>query len=217
MKTGGWLRWGVWLLAASPGCAGGIPSPPGDARPAGQGAPALEVLPAGLGSLRQDDITLTLRDGPVQIKVTPLEESVTVLTAPDTWERLSGLEQAHRIPLTTRAGPGEVTLFLVSFFSDQAGQEFHPLDLSLTSSGLSHRPTAIHPITPRWDRERLEQRDTQMAVYAYATRVDFDQAFTFDYRMGVPADWSRVLPLLQRERARIRARGGPPDAPTGPG
>jgi hypothetical protein len=210
VKTGSWLRWGVWLLAAAPGCAGGIPSPLSEPAPGERGARAPEVLPVGLGSLRQDDITLTLRDGPVQIKVTPLEASVTVLTAPDTWERLSGLEQAHRLPLTTRAGPGNITLFLVSFFSDQAGQEFHPLDLSLTSSGLSHRPRAIHPITPGWDRERLEQRDTQMAVYAYATRVDFDQAFTFDYRMGVPADWGRVLPLLQRERARIRARGGPP-------
>ena len=217
MKTGSWLRWGVWLLAASPGCAGGIPSPRSDTVPGEQGARVPEVLPVGLGSLRQDDITLTLRDGHVQIKVTPLEESVTVLTAPDTWERLSGLERAHRLPLATRAGPGDVTLFLVSFFSDQAGQAFHPLDLSLTSSGLSHRPTAIHPITPGWDRERLEQRDTQMAVYAYATRVDFDQAFTFDYRVGTPGDWSRVLPLLQRERARIRARGGPPDLPTGPG
>jgi len=170
-----------------------------------------------MGSLHQDDITLALRDGPVQIKVTPLEERVTTLTAPDTGERLSGLERAYRLPLATRAGPGEVTLFLVSFFSDQAGQEFHPLDLSLTSSGVSHRPTAIHPITPGWNRERLEQRDTQMAVYAYATRVDFDQSFTFDYRAGIPGEWSRLLPLLQRERARIRARGGPADAPTGPG
>jgi len=216
VNRGNGLRWALVLMVASSGCAAGIPSHGGDAvhPPAGTRSP--EVLPAGLGSLRQDDITLTLRAGPVQIKITPLEEEVTILTAPDTWERLSGLARAHRLPATARSGQ-EVTLFLVSFFSDQAGQEFHPLDLSLTSSGLSHRPATVHPITPGWDRERLEQRDTQMAVYAFPTQVDFHQSFTVDYGVGISGEWSRLLPLLQRERARIRARGGTPVTPTGPG
>lgn len=201
----------VAAAACTPGATStpptGLPEPPtGLPAPTRTRDPGAE-LPGGLGTLRQDDITLTLRSEGVQIKVTPLDRSITRLTAPDTWERLSGLERMHRTPLATRAG-SEVTLFLVSFFSDRAGEVFRPRDLALMGSGLTWRAAAIQPVTPGWDRERLEQRETQMAVYAFPVTLDFDQSFQVEYGGEAGADWDRILPVVQRERARIRARGG---------
>ena len=196
------------LALATAGCAPGATATP----PAGPPEPPTERspeagLPQGLGTLRQDDITLTLRTDGLQIKVTPLEGSITHLTAPDTWERLSGLSRMHRTPMASRAG-SPVTLFLVSFFSDRAGETFRPRDLSLVASGVTWRAAGIQPVTPGWDRERLEQRETQTAVYAFPVTLDFDQPFRVEYGLGTSGEWERILPVVQRERARIRARGG---------
>ncbi len=214
MKTPVELRCGqggrllLVLALAVAGCAPGATSAPprGLPEPSTGASPDAE-LPEGLGTLRQDDITLMLRADGVQIKVTPLEGSITRLTAPDTWERLSGLSRMHRTPMASRAG-SPATLFLVSFFSDRAGETFRPRDLSLVASGVTLRAAAIQPVTPGWDRERLEQRETQMAVYAFPVTLDFDQPFRVEYGLGTSGEWERILPVVQRERARIRARGG---------
>lgn len=220
LRSGG-RRLRVLLALAAAGCAsGGTSAPPTAPSAAAAGSPTPSPveeapgggLPGGLGTLRQDDITLTLRAEGVQIKVTPLEGSITRLTAPDTWTTLSGLDRVHRTPLTARTGP-DVTLFLVSFFSDAAGETFRPRDLSLMASGVTWRAAAIQPVTPGWDRERLEQRETQMAIYAFPVALDFDQSFRVEYGTGAfgaasGADWDRILPVVQRERARIRTRGG---------
>jgi hypothetical protein len=90
------LRTGVaaaYLLTACVPPGGPAPRPAGPS-----GAPSTErgpgdrtqaLVPAGFGSLRQEEITLTLTVGSVLVKVTPLAESVIRLTAPDTYQRLS--------------------------------------------------------------------------------------------------------------------------------
>lgn len=201
------IGWTVVLLAGA-ACAPGTASAPPGELPA---PPATDIsgagIPEGVGTLRQDDITLALRADGVEIRVTPLEGSITRLTAPDTWERLSGLDRMHRTPLATRVG-SPVTLFLVSFFSERPGEGFRPRDLSLVESGVAWRAAAIQPVTPGWDRERLAQREPQMAIYAFPVVLDFDQPFRVEYGIGTDAGWERILPVVQRERARIRARGG---------
>lgn len=207
VPPGGRLTWAVLLLTAG-GCTPGATSLPPRELPAPPSPDAAEAgIPEGRGTLRQDDITLSLRVDGVQIRVTPLEASITRLTAPDTWERLSGLDRMYRTPLATRAG-SPVTLFLVSFFSEQPGESFRPRDLSLVESGVARRAAAIQPITPGWDRERLEQRVAQTAIYAFPVELDFDQPFRVEYGMGTEAGWESILPVVQRERSRIRSRGG---------
>ncbi len=49
------------------------------------------LLPPGLGTLHQDQISLRLQSGDLLIKITPLDEGIIRLTAPDTYERLRGL------------------------------------------------------------------------------------------------------------------------------
>lgn len=203
-----WVPGLLAILALAAGCATGTTSAPPTGSAPPPPVPSSDTeLPPGLGTLRQDDVTLTLRAGAVQIKVTPLEGSITLLTAPDTRERLSGLYRLHRTPLASRAG-SEITLFLVSFFSDAPGEAFQPRDLSIVSSGVGWRAAAIQPMTPGWDRERLGQQETQMAVYAFPVILDFDQPFRVEYGGGFSVGWDRILPVVQRERARIRARGG---------
>ncbi|MCA9737663.1 MAG: hypothetical protein R3E98_05720 [Gemmatimonadota bacterium] len=194
------------VVGACTASANGLP-------PTGGGAVA--PVPPGLGSLRQDEITLDLQHEALLIKVTPLDESIIRLTAPDTYQRLSSLARSRRAELDERALQDSLHVFLVSFFSYQPDVPFQPEDLNLLSLGLRFRPQAIVPITPGWDLQRLRQQETQMALYAFDQRVDLESDLDVEYRNALQTGWDRILARVEAERARVRARAarrydGPP-------
>ncbi len=173
--------------------------------PTGRAAELL--VPPGNGTLRQDDITLTLEADDLQLKVTPLEEWVVRLTAPDTWSRLSALARAHRTEVERRTGrPG--ALFLVSFFSRVPGVSFRPDEVQLVNRGRRQRAVLIRPITAGWGTERLQPEETQLAVYAFPDEVDVEQPLTLEYRFETASGWDEILRRLETELGRARARAG---------
>jgi len=162
--------------------------------------------PPGFGTLRQDEVSVPLESGPLQIKVTPLAESVTRATAPDTYRRLSGLASRF-IPDAVRAtGSDAPSLFLVSFFSEAPDVTFVPEEIQLLSRGVRVRPGAILPLTPGWGQRRLRQRETEMAVYAFAEAVDLESDLVVVYGLVESGAWTAILPRVQAERARAAAR-----------
>lgn len=156
---------------------------------------------------------MSLSSGGLQIMVTPLDESVTLVTAPDTYERLSSTANSGMIDL-----PVSSRLFLVSFFSDEPDVRFVPEDVQFLSRGFRMRPVAIHPITPGWGQHRVAQRQTEMAVYAFPPELALETDLTLVYGLDESGAWSGILPRVQAERARARARAGvggsPPDTGT---
>ena len=135
--------------------------------------------------------------------VTPLEESVTRVTAPDTYDRLSGMAESNRA-----ASPPGSTLFLVSFYSEEPETRFVPEEVQLISRGLRVRPGAITPITPTWGQRRVQQRQTEMAIYAFPPELDLESDLVLAYGLDQSAAWTTILPRIQAERARARARAG---------
>jgi hypothetical protein len=171
----------------------------------GSTSPASETLPPpGYGTLRQDEVTMQMMSGVLQIQVTPLDESVTRVTAPDTYERLSSMAAAHR----GRAPDGNGMLFLVSFFSDQPGIRFVPEEVQLISRGIRMRPAAIMPVTPGWGQRRLQQRQTEMAVYAFSDAIDLEAELQLAYQLEQTSSWAGIITRVQAERGRARARAG---------
>ena len=194
---------GLVLLS---GCAAG-PMIPGPAPVGAARTPDELLVPAGYGSLRQDDVTLAVEAGDLQLKVTPLEEWVIRLTAPDTWSRLSGLAVTHREEVERRTGAAQ-PLFLVSFFSRVPGTPFRPNDVELVNRGRRLRPLLIRPVTSGWGAERLQAEETQLAVYAYPDEMDLQQPLTVEYGVETGSGWDEILRLLEAERGRARARAG---------
>lgn len=205
-------RWPAILLASlTASCAAGpeveeSQGPRAGPTPSAQQGGA-DLVPAGFGTLRQDAITVPLRWGDLLIKTTPLDESVTRLTAPDTHQRLSGLVSAHRDALERQAFSTDLALFLVSVFSYEANIPFTPEDLLLSSQGLRFRPLAIQPVTPGWNRRRLNQQETQMAIYAFDTGIDLEVDLVVQYQGTESGAWETIIPNLQAERSKVRARG----------
>lgn len=174
------------------------------------GGTGVEGLPApGTGTLRQDEITIQLTSGDLQVKVTPLTESVIRTTAPDTYRLLSGLAGRFNPEAVRRTGSDDPTLFLVSFFSDRPEVPFVPEELQVIAQGTRRRPDAILPVTPSWGQRRIEQRDTEMAVYAFGSEVDLESDIIVVYGLVESAQWRSILPRVQAERARARARHTP--------
>jgi hypothetical protein len=170
-------------------------------------APPVSEVPPGLGTLRQEEISLLLRRGELQLLVTPLDESVVRLTAPDTYERLSALGRGYQDIFLQRTGSAvPFRLFLISLFSEAIEVAFEPEGLNLVNRGLRYRPVDIRPLTPDWDSRRVLPRETSMAVYAFSGDVDFERPTEVEYLEVRSREWEKILPLIQRERARLRMR-----------
>jgi hypothetical protein len=211
------------LVLGTAGCGLIFPGPPdGGDRPAPASDPAGVApdliddgtdLPVGHGTLRQSDISVDLRRGELQLRVTPLTESVTRVTAPDTYERLSALARGHQEIFLERTGAAvPFELFLVSLYTELGDVTFEPEDLSLVSRGLRYRPVEIRAVTPGWDRQRLDPRQTLMAIYAFPEGVDLERDLEVEYQELRSREWERILPVIQSERARVRARALSPGA-----
>ena len=194
-----------WMVGCGPALPG-TPSP----FPSDQEGPSVEApdsLPSGLGTLVQDQITLGIQKEQLLIKVTPLDENVIRLTAPDTYARLQGLARIHG----DRAARSMVSpsLFLVSFFSYQPNVTYEPEDLLLVNRGLRYRPIGIAAITPSWGSQRLGQQETRMAVYAFDGGMDLEADLVVEYQGLRNEIWrDRIIPLLKAEEAKVRARAG---------
>lgn len=164
------------------------------------------VPPRGHGTLLQTEVSMALASRDLEIMVTPLDESVIRVTAPDTEERLRGIANANRPSL-----PDGASLFLVSFFTAQADVAFVPEEIQLIARGLRVLPAGIAPVTPGWGQRRVLQRQTELAVYAFPSGLDLESELVLVYGFDQTSGWSGILPRIQAERARARARasGGP--------
>ncbi|UCF18846.1 MAG: hypothetical protein JSU87_13060 [Gemmatimonadota bacterium] len=172
-----------------------------------------QLPPPGYGTLRQDAFTIALAQGPLQIKVTPLDESVIRLAAPDTYQRLHGLvaSRSQQIgELAARAGlRDEPAVFLVSFFTRDQQVTYEPTALQLLSRGILYRPADILPLTPQWGRQQLMQQETQTALYVFDPSIDLDVTFEVEYAGQRSLAWASIIRILQAERGRVvgRAKG----------
>jgi hypothetical protein len=201
---------GCFCVGATLACAAAPAAPPGSPpTTTGEGAaPAQQeeqLVPAGYGTLRQDEVTVQLRSGPLLIKATPLAEAVIRLLAPDTYDRLHALAESRR----TEAAQGTIDapeMFLVSFFSYEPDVTFTPEDLQLTHQGRLMRATRVLPVTSGFGRQRLAQQENQTAIYVFDERIDYQQPIVVRYELVESGDWTQIIPKLEVERARVRAR-----------
>jgi hypothetical protein len=184
-------------------------SPPQEAPP-GFGSEAQTLPPPGYGTLRQDDFTVALQSGDTQLKVTPLDEAVIRLAAPDTYQRLHGLVDSRRqrvLDAARGAGlRGEPAVFLVSFFTRAQQATYEPTNVQLLSKGILYRPAGILPLTPEWGRQQVRQEETQSALYVFDPAVDLDVTFEVEYQGRRSLAWAGIIRLLQAERGRVMSR-----------
>lgn len=220
-----WLTSTLGVLAFW-GCAGTQPISSQSQPPVRGGAtaegvsqsqnPSLDpnLVPAGFGSLRQDDIALkSSPTGGLQVRAIPLDERFIRLLSPDSYKSLHELVVGNEKKLQAIRDKNRFpsySVWYVSFFALEQGEtRFSPQEFIISSTGRDYRPLDLVPLTPGFGEYRLRQREVQSALMVFDGQLDINQPLTARFE-GVSSvtDWSAVLQRVERERALVRSRSG---------
>lgn len=168
------------------------------------------ALPAGFGTLRQDDIAIRLQYNALQVRVLPLDESVIRTLSPDSYRALRDLRDSKRAAVATavrRTGLPGASLWYVQFFNQEQGEApFSPMELVITAAGRDFRAVDLFPLTLGFGEQRLKQREVQSALYLFDPAVDVNQPLTVTFETQRSSSWDALLKSVERERALIRNR-----------
>ncbi len=207
----------VLTLSILVACGASTPVPAQVVPPAGQAGVSGDTLdanwvPAGFGTLRQDDIAL--KSSPangLQIRAIPLDERFIRLLSPDSYRalrELQGSKAAQLLAVKERNRLPSYSVWYVSFFALEQGEtRFSPQEFIIGNSGRDFRPLDIVPLTPGFGEYRLKQREVQSALLVFDGQIDLNQPVTAQLE-SVPSvtDWNSVLQRVERERALVRSR-----------
>jgi hypothetical protein len=168
--------------------------------------------PAGFGTLSQDDITIPIdaTSDNLAIKVTPLTEWVIRMTAPDTYRRLNGYKVARGEQIRDRARRngerGWPLVLFVSFYTRAVESTYEPYDLQIRAQNVVFRPFDIIAVTPDFNRERLRQQESQVALYLFEGDIDLDLPIEVEYNSRRSGRWSGIRSVLDRELTKVMSR-----------
>jgi hypothetical protein len=166
--------------------------------------------PPGFGTLRQDDISLKLTVANLQVRATPLDESIIRLLSPDSYRAMSELKRSKSEAIAAvarRNAIRDLSLWYVSFFAVEQGEtRFSPREFIITNVGRDFRPLDVLPITPGFGEQRLRQNGRQDGLYVFDSQLDVQQPLTVSYETARNDSWGQMLPQIERERALVKSR-----------
>ena len=207
----------IALLTCLIGCASA--GTPNDDRSVGappsasatQDSVNVNLIPAGYGSLRQDDIAIRVQLPGYMVKAIPLDESVIRVLSPDSYRALRDLLQSERTRIdawASRSGGRQPVVFYVSFYGLEPDARFSPEEVLIRSSGRDYRPGEIIPLSSGFGEQRLRQRETQTALYLFDESVNIAQPLTVTVEGVQNSNWGTTLRTIERERSLVRSRAG---------
>lgn len=212
----------VVALAAVTACAG---APAATTLPAQGAIPGRRItqdstssalVPAGYGTLRQDDISIVLQPNGVRVTAIPLDESVIRVLAPDSYRSLHAILESKRQQILQRAASHNVRdprVWYLSFTGLVPDARFVPTDITVTSGGREYRPLEVIGLSPGFAEQRLQPRQTEKGLLIFDEALDVTQPITVTIGAERNTDWSNdrgdsILSKIESERAQIRARAG---------
>ena len=169
------------------------------------------LVPAGFGSLKQDDISIRLQLRGLLVRATPLDESVIRLLASDSYRSLRDRRESERAriaALASRYGVRGFSIWSISYYGMEPDVRFSPSEVIISSVGRDFRPIEYIPLTSGFGQQRLDQHDTQTALYLFDEAVDVNQPLTMTVEATRSTGWQETLQLIERERALVRSRAG---------
>ena len=201
------------MLAACASAPNAATQVPASAAASPDDTTGANILPAGYGSLRQDDIAVQVAlVGGVTARVTPLDEGILRLLAPDSYRSLREYREGRRVQIqqiARRFGLARTSVWLVSYYGTEQGDaRFSPQEVIITNAGRDFPPVDIVPLTPGFGEQRVRQRAQQSALYVFDGALDVNQSQLTITVEGTPdVTWgSAILPRIERERALVRSR-----------
>jgi hypothetical protein len=169
-------------------------------------------VPAGFGSLRQDDIAIKVSpQSGLQVRAIPLDERFIRLLSPDSYRSLREMQVSKKVQLDAireRNRLPNYSIWFVSFFALEQGEtRFSPNEFIINNTGRDFRPLDMVALTPGFGEYRLKQREVQSALLVYDGQLDLNQPLRAEME-STPSvtDWNTVLQRVERERTLVRSR-----------
>lgn len=167
------------------------------------------ATPPGFGTLRQDDIQMTLRLATLEIRFMPLDPRSGNLLAPDAYNSFKKLllDNRARIDSLARArGISQPGIVFVSFFGVAPGAFYDAEALAITVRNRLLRPLGIVPYSPGFMEQRLDPREMRSAFYLYEEAIPVLEPFSLVYQNQYTAEWLSKLSRINGERQRVALR-----------
>ncbi|MEO6878255.1 MAG: hypothetical protein ABI205_07230 [Gemmatimonadaceae bacterium] len=217
MKQVGALLFGVVMACTPPSAMPG--ANPQATLPATRVTPdstSGTLVPAGFGTLKQDDIAIVLQANNVRITAIPLDEPVLRTLAPDSYRNLRATLDSRRAQIAQRAaghGIRDPRVWYVTFAGLAPDARFVPTDITVSSGGRDFRPVDVIPLTPGFGEQRLQPREVQRGLLLFDGALDVSQPIVVATGTERNTDWStdgsnNILSRIEAERSQIRARAG---------
>jgi hypothetical protein len=200
-------------LAITVACTASAPAAVGTTTPSAVSRDSSRLLvPAGYGSLKQEDVAIRVARRGLQVQAIPLDETIIRVLSPDSYRALREQLASRKSALDSlarRTGLNAFSVWMVRFHGLEQGETpFSPMEFIVTSVGRDFRPIEVIPLTPGFGQQRLRQRDVQTALYAFDPQVDVNQPLTVTYETTRNSDWPLILSRIERERVLVRSRAG---------
>ncbi|MDE3173288.1 MAG: hypothetical protein KGN74_09455, partial [Gemmatimonadota bacterium] len=170
---------------------------------------ATGLIPAGYGTLRQDDISIKLTLEGVLVQLLPMNESVIRTLSPDAYRTLHELRQGYQSKIAAYAsqyGLRDDNVWYVSFYGLAPDATFSPLDLTIRAPGRDFTPLHVIPITMGFGQNRLQVRDVQSAFYLFDDGLPLNQPLTVVMGAVTDDSWQDIERKIEAEQAHVRAR-----------
>ncbi|MCC6317877.1 MAG: hypothetical protein IT361_09320 [Gemmatimonadaceae bacterium] len=203
----------VLALCSSAACVPPASSPSQGTAPSGSSTArrdTLALIPAGYGTLKQDDIAIRVQQFGLQVRAIPLDESVIRVLSPDSYRALSELlrSQSTRLDeIRRRTAYAKLSVWYVSFFGVELGEaRYSPMEIIVTNVGRDFRPVDVVALSPGFGRQRVRQREVQNALYVFDGQLDVNQPLVVAYETARSSSWPTVLERIERERVLVRSR-----------
>ena len=180
-----------------------------------------QLVPLGYGRLNQDDLSLRLSAGDLEVRFVPLEERVLRLLAADAYRALHDLRESRRAAIDSiahRYGAAAPGVALVTFFAARAGQQYQPQDIALSVQNQEFRAVGIVPISSNFTSQQLSNRGQASALYVFEMPIPVMQEFTLSYGAIRTDGWKSRVTTISREQDRLmlRVRSERPDSTRSP-
>ena len=195
------------LLFLSAACASGQSQVP--PAPVADSQASNDLVPVGYGRLNQDDLSIRLSAGDLEIRFVPLEERTLRLLAPDAYRALHELRESRRAGIDSMArrfGAAAPGTALITFFAARSGQNFQPQDVAITVQGQEFRAIGILPISTNFSGQQLGARGQASALYVFEIPIPVLQEFTLSYQAARTDAWRSRITTIQREQDRMMVR-----------
>jgi hypothetical protein len=165
--------------------------------------------PMGLGSLTQEQMSVSIANSQLTIRFQPLNERLLRLLAPDAYRALSGMIASRRTAIDSisrYSGTSQPGLVLVTVYGNVPDVRFDASSVGVSVNSVRIDPVGIIPLNANFSRQQLPQQAVGQGLYVFSEELPVYSPIVFTYGSAAVEGWAQKIPTLDRELARVSAR-----------